>query len=239
MDSKVLESLMIPEYEIATEGLGETIKNGFRKICGLILTAINTIIGLIKACVSKLKSKKPVKVSEPVKDDKGEKEKQTKRIIGTQFVSDTTAFQMKIGIILSDCDLVSRNLFMYIRGMKSEDQLTEKLDSVSDYIENFSNAFRNYKAKYNTSSKIYLFDSDKERLVKELNKDIQQFEETRDSVAKKLEQVDTTSGSNGAQAMNRVMTEINKSVSTGVIACKYIINVINSVIIIDKEGNEI
>lgn len=237
MDSKVLESLMIPEYEIATEGLGETIKNGFRKICGLILTAINTIISLIKACVSKLKSKKPVKVSEPVKDDKDKK--QTKRIIGTQFVTDTTAFQMKIGIILSDCDLVSRNLFMYIRGMKSEDQLTEKLDSISDYIEYFSEAFRNYKAKYNTSSKIYLFDSDKERLVKELNKDTQQFEETRNSVAKKLEQIDTTSGSNGAQAMNRVMTEINKGASAGVITCKYIINVINSVIVIDKEGNEI
>ena len=44
MDSKVLESLLIPEYEIAAEGIGSKIMNIFKNSFRTIMNVINTII---------------------------------------------------------------------------------------------------------------------------------------------------------------------------------------------------
>ena len=60
MDSKVLESLMIPEYEIATEGIGSKIMNIFKNSFRIIMNVINTIIKFINNIINKLKLKKTI-----------------------------------------------------------------------------------------------------------------------------------------------------------------------------------
>lgn len=61
MDSKVLESLMIPEYEIANEGFGSKIHSAFNTIFKAIHTFINLVITTINKCIAKLKQKQSTK----------------------------------------------------------------------------------------------------------------------------------------------------------------------------------
>ena len=60
MDSKVLESLMIPEYEIANEGLGSKLKEITNKIFRFITQIINTIIRIISNLINKFKHGKTI-----------------------------------------------------------------------------------------------------------------------------------------------------------------------------------
>ena len=60
MDSKVLESLLIPKYEIATKGLGSKIVNIFKNSFRIIMNVINTIIKFINNIINKLKLKKTI-----------------------------------------------------------------------------------------------------------------------------------------------------------------------------------
>lgn len=57
MDSKVLESLMIPEYEIATEGLGGNIKAFFKFIGNKIIMILHKFIALIDKIINFIKNK--------------------------------------------------------------------------------------------------------------------------------------------------------------------------------------
>lgn len=57
MDSKVLESLMIPEYEIATEGLGGDIKTFFKSIGNKIIIILHKFIALIDKIINFIKNK--------------------------------------------------------------------------------------------------------------------------------------------------------------------------------------
>ena len=59
MDSKCLESFLIPEYEIATEGAGSTISGIAKRIFGMITGFINMIIRIFRSLINKLKGKKP------------------------------------------------------------------------------------------------------------------------------------------------------------------------------------
>lgn len=60
MDSKVLESLMIPEYEIATEGIGNKIGSFIKSAFNFFMQIINKIIKFIDAILNKLKLKKTI-----------------------------------------------------------------------------------------------------------------------------------------------------------------------------------
>lgn len=58
MDSKCLESFLIPEYEIATEGIGSAITNLVKNLWKIITNAISIIIKCFKGLFAKLKRSK-------------------------------------------------------------------------------------------------------------------------------------------------------------------------------------
>lgn len=59
MDSKCLESFLIPEYEIATEGAGSTINGIAKRIFGMLTGFINMIIRIFRKLINNLRGKKP------------------------------------------------------------------------------------------------------------------------------------------------------------------------------------
>ena len=67
VDYKCIESLLIDDIEIVTEGFNDTFNNIIKGAFGLLAKAFKTIAGIFKLISNKLMGKKPIKV-EPAND---------------------------------------------------------------------------------------------------------------------------------------------------------------------------
>lgn len=133
MDSKCLELFLIPEYEIATEGIGSIVKRAVTVISGFI----NTIIKIFRSIINKLRNKKSKKTIEKA----------------NKFGAEMTVVAVHLRAIVNSI----MNNFLYISNNKDlpekfinemKDKSDESFAIMDHYISKYDNSYNLITNKY-------------------------------------------------------------------------------------------
>lgn len=150
MDSKCLESFLIPEYEIATEGVIGSMINGLIKAIG---NAIKTIIRIFKGIINKLKMLVAKKAG--------------KAIANAPIDSQFAIMSYSIGLLVLGCNASIMKCFGNIKNNASEDKCKASNDKLNNDIEDISSKIAQYRSIYK-GKKITIKAKDRNVLINRL-----------------------------------------------------------------------
>lgn len=175
MDSKCLESFLIPEYEIATEGAGSTISGIAKRIFGMITGFINMIIRIFRSLINKLKGKKPQASNTQNNDQKSNTNDNTK------FFKRTKSTGHAIFAML-DYTIAALDYAIGINDKQDTEKSTERINSSMSYyseIDEYITDYKNTKCEINKKDvsallsgielKLKILEDEKEKLDKYIN----------------------------------------------------------------------